>query len=150
MVHLQRSAPNKQSLFAGRTGLTRAAKLPCFQNFDHKGADKEGTPNHETIQLSEGNTLFVWSSFSSTLSNTEQRRIRKSFPTPRTPHPKLDSMFKSQLVKAEFKSQDNDLRGCKPLCWTPQPPYCISYITWIQIRIILWWKTSAKTPLKQH
>ena len=65
----------------------------------------------QAFMLSERSVVLFTSAFSSTLSNTEQRKVRKSLPVPnvsKTRCPRLDPVFKSS-VKAEVKMADSEL-----------------------------------------
>ena len=65
----------------------------------------------QAFTLSERSAALFTSAFSSVRSNTERRKVRKSFPVPNvleTQCPRQDSVFKSS-VKAEVKMADSEL-----------------------------------------
>ena len=65
----------------------------------------------DDIALSEHNVALLTSAFSGTLTNSEHRRVRNSFPAPdvsQTRCPWLDPVFKTS-VKLEVKNADSEL-----------------------------------------
>jgi hypothetical protein len=82
-----------------------ASSLPTWQNSD--GEDEGENVSPDMLELLEHNLAIVRSSFSSTLSNAERRRIRNQFPVPNTEQtrcPRLDPPFKANAVKGEVKT----------------------------------------------
>lgn len=115
--------------WADRTDSGLDRPLPRSYTTDRDSDDGEtedegnSATNSDTLKLSEDNSSFVGSAFSSTLNNSERRRIRKGFPTPETPEtrcPKLDSIYKS--VKADFKSQDSEPSRLQAFMLDPVAP----------------------------
>ena len=77
-----------------------------------------------TISLSEYNVDLLSSSFSSTLSNSERRKVRNSFPAPdvlQTRCPRLDSVFKTS-TKPEVKNADSELARIQAFVLDPVGP----------------------------
>ena len=76
------------------------------------------------IVLSERSLAMLSSAFSSTLSNTERRKVRNSFPTPKvseTRCPRLDPIFKTS-AKLEAKSADAELARIQAFVLDPVGP----------------------------
>ena len=78
----------------------------------------------QAFTLSERSVALFTSAFSSTLSNTERWKVRKSFPVPNvleTRCPRLDPVFKSS-VKAEVKAADSELSSIQAFVLDPVGP----------------------------
>ena len=74
--------------------------------------------------LSEHNVDLLSSSFSSTLSNSERRKVRNSFPAPdvlQTHCPRLDSVFNTS-TKPEVKNADSELARIQAFILDPVGP----------------------------
>ena len=81
--------------------------------------ERDGPPLPAT--LLEDNLALVATSFSVTLSNVTQRKVKGTLPLPElkeTHYPPLDSIFKSSLWQRRSKWLMQNLPTYKHLCWT--------------------------------
>ena len=88
-------------------------------------SDEEYPDKTSPITLSESNKSLLATSFSTTLSNSERRKVRNTFQTPgvvETRCPRLDPIFKSTSVKAEVKSADSELARLQAFVHDPVGP----------------------------
>ena len=120
--------------WADRSDSGRDRPFPRFRadSEDEAGTGEEESCRDETLQLSENNLSLVESAFSTSLSNTERRRIRRSYPisgSSSTRCPKLDPVFKSQTVKADYKPHDGELTRLQAIILDPATPYYTSSTT---------------------
>ena len=109
--------------WASRMDLEDAAAEPDDLS-DDENVEREHSLNN-TIALSENNAALITSSFGSTISNGERRRVRSAFPVPEveaTRCPKLDPIFKTKSVKAETKAADAELARIQAFVHDPVGP----------------------------
>ncbi len=98
-----------------------SAPLPSFNQSD----DESGKEGDEGTELSESSKALVTSAFSSSLHNSELRKIRSQYHhsgLPQTRCPKLDSVFKSATGKAETKMADAELGKIQAFVLDPVGP----------------------------
>ena len=124
--HLAPPTPKRRATSETHSWASRmdedASELGALSDDEDGGRDLEHP--HKTIALSESNASLVTSSFGSTISNGERRRVRSAFPTPEvkaTRCPKLDPVFKTKS-KAETKTADAELARIQAFVHDPVGP----------------------------
>ena len=91
----------------------------------HESDDESGMEGDEGTELSESSKSLVISAFSSSLQNSERRRIRTQYPhsgLPQTRCPKMDAVFKSASGKADTKTADAELGKIQAFVFDPVGP----------------------------
>ena len=111
---------SSRSAWHERRDSNLSAPLPSFHD-----SDDESTVGDRETELSENSKSLIKSGFTSSLHNSERRKIRAQYPhsgLPQTRCPKLDAVFKSATGKAETKTTDAELVKIQAFVLDPVGP----------------------------
>ena len=92
--------------------LSALPRVGCPDSDEEADDRTEFPPGHQSIEVSENTFKLLKSAFTSTLPNTDHRRIRNAFSVPDfdiTSCPCLDPLFKMQSVRPDVKATDAEL-----------------------------------------
>ena len=118
------TGPHSSRLWADRRDSGLSNPLPHFRDSDAE-SDEEMEGTLGTLSLSESSEALVKGAFSSTLTNSERRKIRAHYVHSglhQTRCPKLDPVFKTASGKAEAKSGDIELARLQAFVLDPVGP----------------------------